>query len=176
MTLVNKEGNLILKSSPSPELEVLRGEVSDQRSFTVNKDYNIDKLLDKNNGLYEIVMTIKNNDAEFIGFRLFNPQGEEVDFCYNLIEGTFVMDRARSGNVSFSEDFPIPTIAPLGKANEISLRIFADKSSLELFMNDGEYVMTNLVFPSSPYNRASFYAKGGSYEVTSFKVYPLELK
>ena len=173
LSLVNKEGNLILKSTPSPELEILRGEASNKRSFTVNKDYNIDKLLDNNKGLYEIVMTIKNKDAEFIGFRLFNSQGEEVDFCYNLIEGNFSMNRANSGDVSFSKEFPITTIAPIGKTDEITLRIFADKSSLELFMNDGEYVMTNLVFPSTPYNRANFYSKGGNYEVTSFDVYSL---
>ena len=176
LTLVNDNGNIILKSAPSPEVEKLRGEAPKARSFKVNKDYNIDKLLDNNTGLFEIVMTIRNKDAEFIGFRLFNQQGEEVDFCYNLVEGNFSMDRSKSGEVSFSEDFPIATLAPIGKNDEISLRIFTDKSSLELFVNDGEYVMTNLVFPSSPYNRASFYAKGGSYEVTSFKVYPLELK
>ena len=175
LTLVNKDGDLILKSSPSPELGILRKEVSETRSFTVNKDYNIDKLLDQNDGLYEIVMTIKNKDAEFIGFRLFNTQGEEVDFCYNLVEGNFSMDRTKSGEILFSEDFPAITVAPTGKSDEINLRIFADKSSLELFMNDGEYVMTNLIFPSAPYNRASFYAKGGTYKVTSFKVYQLEL-
>ena len=83
------------------------------------------------------------------------------------------MNRANSGDVSFSKEFPITTIAPIGKTDEITLRIFADKSSLELFMNDGEYVMTNLVFPSTPYNRANFYSKGGNYEVTSFDVYSL---
>ncbi|MGG6549894.1 UNVERIFIED_CONTAM: GH32 C-terminal domain-containing protein, partial [Prevotella sp. 15_C9] len=48
--------------------------------------------------------------------------------------------------------------------------------SIEAFGNDGRFAMTNLVFPSEPYNRISFYAKGGSCNVTSFTVYKLGLK
>ena len=59
---------------------------------------------------------------------------------------------------------------------EMKLRLFVDKSSIEAFGNDGRFAMTNLVFPSEPYNRISFYAKGGSCNVTSFTVYKLGLK
>ena len=58
--------------------------------------------------------------------------------------------------------------------SEMTLRLFVDKSSLEAFGDDGRFAMTNLVFPSEPYNRISFYAKGGSYAVSSFKVYKLK--
>ena len=56
----------------------------------------------------------------------------------------------------------------------MTLRLFVDKSSIEAFGDDGRFAMTNLVFPSEPYNRISFYAKGGSYTVSSFKVYKLK--
>ena len=65
------------------------------------------------------------------------------------------------------------TMAPIEGGNEMKLRLFIDKSSVEAFGDDGRFVMTNLVFPSEPYNRISFYAKGGSYNVTSFTVYKL---
>ena len=45
--------------------------------------------------------TIKNKDADVIGFQLFNPKGEEVEMYYNLAEKTFTMDRTKSGEVSF---------------------------------------------------------------------------
>lgn len=50
-------------------------------------------------------MTIKNRNAEVIGFQLFNSKGEEVDIYYNLVEKKFAMDRSKSGIVSFSPDF-----------------------------------------------------------------------
>ena len=45
-----------------------------------------------------------------------------------------------------------------------------DKDALIL---EGSQVR-RVVFPSEPYNRISFYAKGGSYAVSSFKVYKLK--
>ena len=121
-------------------------------------------------------MTIKNKDADVIGFQLFNSKGEEVEMYYNLAEKTFTIDRTKSGEVSFSKDFPAVTVAPVEGGNEMKLRLFVDKSSIEAFGNDGRFAVTNLVFPSEPYNRISFYAKGGSCNVTSFTVYKLGLK
>ena len=91
----------------------------------------------------------------------------------NVAEKTFTMDRIKSGEVSFSKDFPAVTVAPVEGGNEMKLRLFVDKSSIEAFGNDGRFAMTNLVFPSEPYNRISFYAKGGSCNVTSFILYKL---
>lgn len=133
----------------------------------------MDKLLTDNTGVYEIEMIIKNKNAEVIGFQLFNSEGEEVDMCYNLVERKFSMDRTKSGDVSFSKEFPAVTLAPVEGNDEMKLRLFIDKSSIEAFGDEGRFAMTNLVFPSEPYNRISFYAKGGSYNVASFTVYKL---
>lgn len=174
LSLYTSAGETYLKSSPSRELLKLRGKEEKKHSFKVDRTYNMDKLLSDNTGTYEIEMTIKNRNAEVIGFQLFNSKGEEVDIYYNLVEKKFAMDRSKSGVVSFSSDFPVLTLAPIEGNSEMTLRLFVDKSSLEAFGDDGRFAMTNLVFPSEPYNRISFYAKGGSYAVSSFKVYKLK--
>ena len=174
LSLYTSAGETYLKSSPSRELLKLRGKEEKKRSFKVDRTYNLDKLLSDNTGTYEIEMTIKNRNAEIVGFQLFNSKGEEVDIYYNLVEKKFAMDRSKSGIVSFSQDFPIVTFAPIEDNPEMTLRLFIDKSSIEAFGEDGRFAMTNLVFPSEPYNRISFYAKGGSYTVSSFKVYKLK--
>lgn len=174
LSLYTSAGETYLKSSPSRELLKLRGKEEKKHSFKVDRTYNMDKLLSDNTGTYEIEMTIKNRNAEVIGFQLFNSKGEEVDIYYNLVEKKFAMDRSKSGIVSFSPDFPVLTLAPIEGNSEMTLRLFVDKSSIEAFGDDGRFAMTNLVFPSEPYNRISFYAKGGSYAVSSFKVYKLK--
>ena len=174
LSLYTSAGETYLKSSPSRELLKLRGKEEKKHSFKVDRTYNMDKLLSDNTGTYEIEMTIKNRNAEVIGFQLFNSKGEEVDIYYNLVEKKFAMDRSKSGVVSFSSDFPVLTLAPIEGNSEMTLRLFVDKSSIEAFGDDGRFAMTNLVFPSEPYNRISFYAKGGSYVVSSFKVYKLK--
>ena len=60
--------------------------------------------------------------------------------------------RRRSGDVSFSEAFPCIVTSPTyGQAK--TLRIFVDRCSIEMFEGDGKMSMTNLVFPSEPYNK-----------------------
>ena len=87
------------------------------------------------------------------------------------------MDRTKSGNVSFSKDFPAITMAPVNSdGDNMTLRLLVAKSSIEAFGNDGRFAMTNIVFPQEPYNRISFYAKGGSYNVNSFTVHKLSIK
>ena len=96
---------------------------------------------------------------------LSNRKGERVLMTYNASTETFTMDRTKSGDTSFSNDFPAITKAPTrGKVK--TLQIFIDKSSVEVFDVDGKMAMTNIVFPSEPYNNIT--VKGGSA-----KVYPL---
>jgi fructan beta-(2,6)-fructosidase len=58
--------------------------------------------------------------------------------------------------------------------DEMKLRLFVDRSSVEAFGDGGRFAMTNQVFPSEPYNHISFYSKGGAYKVDSFVVYKLK--
>ena len=96
----------------------------------------------------EIVVTVKGNAQ----ITLTNAKGENVVMTYDEAAETFDMDRRNSGNVSFSDAFPVVTSSPTyGKVRQ--LRIFVDHSSIEAFDGDGKMVMTNLVFPSVPYNK-----------------------
>lgn len=174
--LYTRGGETYLASVPSPEVSKLRGKAQKKGSFKVDRSHEVNSLLADNTGTYEIEIKLRNKDADVIGFQLFNEKGEEVDMCYNLLENKFTMDRRNSGITGFSPAFATATSAPVTGQKEYTLRLLVDKSSIEAFGNGGEFAMTNLVFPSEPYNRLSFYAKGGSYNVTSLTVYPLDLK
>ena len=96
----------------------------------------------------ELVVDIK-GDAQIT---LRNVKGERVVMTYDDEEETFDMDRRRSGNISFSDAFPVATSSPTyGKVRQ--LRIFVDRCSVEAFDGDGKMCMTNLVFPSTPYDK-----------------------
>lgn len=98
---------------------------------------------------------------------LSNTKGEQVVMNYDARQQTFAMDRTKSGDVSFSEAFPATTIAPTHGALK-QLRIFIDHSSIEVFDADGKMAMTNLVFPSEPYNTLKI--KGGKTTIYEIKV------
>ena len=167
-------GETYLQSAPSPELQKLR-DISKKRSFRVNGTRTVKEMIPVNEGAYEIELSIKNLHADVIGFRLYNDKGEEVDMQYDMKENRFSMDRCKSGDVGFNENFPALTWTAVesGK-NELKLHLFVDKSSVEAFGDGGRFAMTNQVFPSEPYNHIDFYSKGGAYKVDSFIVYRLK--
>ena len=84
-------------------------------------------------------------------------------------------DRTGAGLSDFSQSFPAVTAAPTRENNgKIELRIFVDRSSIELFGNDGQFVMTNLVFPTSPYLNLSIAAPEGNARLNSLKIYGIK--
>lgn len=173
LSLFTVDGETYLQSAPSPELQYLRG-TSMKRSFSVSNLKTLKELIPSNEGTYEIELRLKNRNAEMLGIRLFNNQGEEVDMQYDMKEKRFSMDRRKSGNVGFNENFPMLTWTTIEDKDEMTLRLYVDKSSIEAFGDGGRFAMTNLIFPSEPYNHISFYSKGGSFKVESFTMYSLK--
>lgn len=174
LTLYRVGGELYLKSKPSPEIKKARAEEKKISTFEVKGNYEVASLLADNKGAYEIEMTIENKGTSKIDFSLMNEKGEKVAMYYDVVRKQFVMDRSASGIVGFSRDFPAVTVAPVRNTDQIHLRLFIDRSSVEAFGEEGEYVMTNLVFPAEPYNRMVFSSDKGSYIVKSMNVYRLQ--
>lgn len=111
----------------------------------------------------EMVVNLKGNAT----ITLSNDKGEKVVMNYDAKSETFSMDRTKSGKMDFSKDFAAVTKAPTyGKISQ--LRIFIDKSSIEALDADGKMSMTNLVFPSKPYNKVTVKGKG-KYQVYDIK-------
>lgn len=174
LTLYRVGGELYLKSKPSPEIKKARAEEKKIPTFEVKGNYEVASLLADNKGAYEIEMTIENKGTSKFDFSLMNEKGEKVAMYYDVVRKQFVMDRSASGIVGFSRDFPAVTVAPVRNTDQIHLRLFIDRSSVEAFGEEGEYVMTNLVFPAEPYNRMVFSSDKGSYIVKSMNVYRLQ--
>ena len=72
------------------------------------------------------------------------------------------VDRRRSGATFFSRDFPARTAAPLKhpQASAIRLQIIVDRNSVEVFAENGETVLTNLIYPQAASRGLAFYAEG----------------
>ena len=111
----------------------------------------------------EMVVNLKGNAT----ITLSNDKGEKVVMLYDAKAETFSMDRTKSGKMDFSKDFAAVTKAPT-YGNISQLRIFIDKSSIEALDADGKMSMTNLVFPSKPYNKVTVKGKG-KYQVYDIK-------
>lgn len=137
LSLIEISGVLLLKSAPAKELEILRGE-----------EIAIDKSSNLPSQAVEIMMELDGSDA--FSVILSNEVGEKVTISKEM--GLVSIDRTYAGQTTFHPDFAAMHSAPMSWKAE-DLRIFLDASSIELFVNDGELVMTSLLFPSSPWKK-----------------------
>ncbi len=170
------DGQLYAASAPSPELTALRGKlVNDTRSIGVNRKGKTILLPTANNGVCEILMDVEPFQQGSLILTLSNDKGEKSVLTYDPAKETLSFDRRESGVVDFSLDFPAVTTTPtFTNGGVMSLRMFIDTSSIEVFANEGKGVMTNLVFPTTPYTKLSLSTDGGNAKVKNLKIYSLE--
>ena len=87
---------------------------------------------------------------------LSNEKGEKlVVEVYGTSRLVAVKRNASTGKVDFNGTFSVPSMqGPLCvTGDKVTLDLFVDQSSVELFTQEGTLSMTNLVFPSSIYNQ-----------------------
>ena len=142
-------GETYLASKPSPEMDALRKSSGAKKAK-------------KPTETCEIVVDLKGSASVVLS----NSKGETVTMAYDEGQRTLTMDRSKSGLSDFSEAFAAETVGPTHGVIR-QLRIFIDRSSIEVFDAEGKIVMTNLVFPTEPYNNIK--VKGGKATIYEIK-------
>jgi fructan beta-fructosidase len=77
----------------------------------------------------------------------------------------FFADRGRTGAFDFAPSASVAHIAPRTAKGSVRMRVAIDVASVELFADDGETVMTQTFFPSSPFDRIEIAAVGGEAQL-----------
>jgi fructan beta-fructosidase len=116
---------------------------------------------------YEKLMQSEINfDAEIkdsLQITISNSKGEKYRIAYNKITGIFSTDRSHSGQVNFNDNYLKTGFQTMniGTKNKLSIKIVLDASSAEIFLNNGEFVMTNQIFPNENYTRLQILKSDG---------------
>lgn len=99
---------------------------------------------------YRVRFALSDIAQDKVEIELFNSAGEKVIITLDTVNKSLTLDRTQSGDVSFDEAFAEVQYAPFHSlGNEDNVDIIVDHSSIEIFINEGESVMTALVFPQS---------------------------
>ncbi|WP_348800027.1 glycoside hydrolase family 32 protein [Flavobacterium adhaerens] len=106
---------------------------------------------------------LKNLKKDTYGFTLSNTLGESLTFGLNTAENHLFVDRSKAGKIDFSEKFASAiSKAPLdGSQKEAAFKIILDKTSIEIFYNNGEKVMTEIFFLNKPFTSISAFSNEG---------------
>ena len=98
-------------------------------------------------------ISFKTSSKDF-KIKLSNQLGEELTIKFDEVSKLVMVNRTKSGLKGFHPEFGnklhYMPINELPDGN-YEVRIIMDKSSMELFINNGQYVMTEQIFPAEDY-------------------------
>lgn len=106
-------------------------------------------------GQMELQLAANTNHKE--GYILSNELGEQLEFGFDPQKQQFYVDRTKAGKKEFSDKFASHLSFAPRFANDTTIKgtMILDKTSIELFWDNGLTVMTEIFFPNAPFNRIS---------------------
>ena len=170
VSLKKTKDGYILKNIPVAGLKNYQGK-------SIRKKINLkaeNKLIDKS----EIALTkavldlnLKKMTAGTYRFSLKNSLGEEVVFGIDNKTKELFVDRSKSGKTGFGNHYATPvTKASLDQMYpEVKMKLVIDKTSIEIFFNDGEKVLTEIFFPNEHLSELTLSTdtKGSSLDINA---------
>ena len=103
-----------------------------------------------------------------------NDVGDKLILEMDADKSLFSIDRSTSGYVDFEDSFGaekhLMPITHLPKGEAYELKLFLDASSLEIFIGNGQYVMTDQIFPKSNYNKLTIKKIDNTISLNDFQI------
>ena len=114
----------------------------------------------------EINIHFREGDARQFGLHLFHADHQGFRIGYDRDQAVFFADRTKAGRVDFNKNFGIRDTFPLElPPNGLNIRLLIDQCIIECFIEEGQYVLTYLVFPLPDAQKLSLFAEDGYYSV-----------
>ena len=171
ISLVNNGQGLNLRFKPVDEL---KNYVSNTMDTIVQSTVNAIQIKDNSiikTGSYELSFSVDFNKSSSFTVQLGNAK---ENFVINLdkTSGFASIDRSLSGKVDFNNQFGQKIFCPfVPKTNLITdVLLLVDKTSVELFLDQGDKVMTALFFPNYQYNTLKILGNNNLPQINNFKM------
>jgi fructan beta-fructosidase len=176
LVLKSDNQDYLLFSFPVKELEKLR---SDNPVFMTSKSISGETAIhpdgiDLNQCEMILNYDIGNTAVDSFGIFLANDQGEKLIISFSGKSGHIIFDRSSAGSSGFSGEFAGLAKAPYQVGNRVQFRLFIDAASVELFVDGGKLVMTNLVFPVKKYESLQLFSAGSDILLEKAEFYNLK--
>jgi fructan beta-fructosidase len=123
----------------------------------------------------DIVARFKARDADKFGLNVRVGNGQHTTIGYDVHRGGVYVDRTQSGNVAFSPQFPSVEFAPLKlQSGTVTLRVLVDRSSVEVFANNGRVTITDQIFPDRSSQAVQVFSDGGGAQLQKITIWKLK--
>ena len=174
-TISLADGGQEVRQAPAEEItETRKGVMAELGSETVGPSNDPLKGKGVAGRTLELITTINPGSADQVGLRVREGKEQESVIVYDAVNKELRFDRTNSG-VFFGENHYGETSAPMELLDDgtVKLRVLVDRSSVEIFANEGRRTMTNRVYPDWNSTGVSLFAEGGCAEIQHLVAYDL---
>ncbi|NYI99672.1 levanase [Nocardioides thalensis] len=118
---------------------------------------------------------IRLGSADAAGLSVLGGSESATRIGYDARRGELLVDRTDSGDTDFHPAFPSVERAPVALENGVlTIRVYVDRASVEVFTADGRTTITDQVFPEVGADDIGLWAEGGTAHLERLTVTPLE--
>jgi len=102
-------------------------------------------------------------------------EGKETVIGYDVEKQQLFIDRSRSGLTDFHEAFTQRIVAPLPlpKSGRLKLQVILDRSSVEVFADDGTVYLAAIILPDKAHLAMAPYETGSGARLRAMQVHLL---
>ncbi len=177
LKLIKEGDRYLLTSKPVEELKKYRVEKIQKKDIAVSGNTVVLNSEEVDLAKVEIRFNIKNLEETTYNLSLSNDMGEEFIISYNHPKKEFTMNRSHAGKNDFSDKFAAEnsTAPRISDAQNLNAILIIDKTSIEMFFDDGKTVITEIFFPSQPWTDFSFTGLE-DFRVDSLEAYELNFE
>ena len=172
LKLVQKEKKYILKQLPVKEMECLRTNKHEMKNIKMGADEEW-TLCDKKEVLeLDISYPIEKIHAQTFGIKISTGKNRQFEIVFCKEKQCCFVDRTTGVNPH--DKFAGKYKAPVDFTQEfLTIKLLMDVSQSELFINNGEVVMSNLLFPEDFY-KVKLFATGGDLVIEKSIIYEMD--
>ncbi len=154
-----------LFTEPIKELETLRESEVTHKKLTITEPTKLDGV----KGITgELLVEVDTKNSANFTIEVRVGEGEKTFLTYEKETAIFGIDRAESG--AGPKDRREVELTPASKLN---LRIYLDRSSVEVFINEGEYVLSARIYPREDSQDIVFVPRDGDLILKEVTFYTL---
>lgn len=123
----------------------------------------------------KVDVKLQPGEADQVGISVFGDDVSGTEIGYDTSTGRVFVDRRNSGNTDFHPAFASIQDAPVAMDADgtVTLEIYLDRASVELFAAGGLTTVTDQVFPNAGADRITAWSRGGTATIQSITVTPL---
>lgn len=160
-----------VRNRPIKELVALREKPQSLTNIELNSELKNTKI-ESISCEINVEIDLVNSNAERFGLQLAaTPDGKQATLLYiDLQANRIILDRSLSGI-----DLKGYRSVPLPKTKKLTLHIFVDASSVEVFINKDLYSLSSRIYPKLPAKRLiNLFAENGQAKITKLDSWQLK--